>query len=79
MGKVKVSKNNNTKKIVCSVAIAVAAALIIFAFCGRFFNSVFRDIANFFVGSFGMAFYGMMIAVIVCCSFCLRAKACAYP
>ncbi len=38
MGKVKVSKNNNTKKIVCSVAIAVAAALIIFAFCGRFFN-----------------------------------------
>ena len=33
MGKVKVSKNNNTKKIVCSVAIAVAAALIIFAFC----------------------------------------------
>ncbi len=79
MGKVKVSKNNNTKKIVCSVAIAVAAALIIFAFCGRFFNSVFRDIANFFVGSFGMAFYGMMIAVIVCCSFLLAGKSVRIP
>lgn len=67
------------KKVGCSVAIAVSAFLIIFAFCGRFFNSALKGVANFFVGSFGMAFYGMMIAVIVVSSFLLANKKIAIP
>jgi len=67
------------KKVGCSIGIAVAALLIIFAFCGRFFNSALKYVANFFVGSFGMAFYGMMIAVIVICSFVLAGKKIRVP
>lgn len=67
------------KKIGCSIGIAVAALLIIFAFCGRFFNSALKYVANFFVGSFGIAFYGIMIAVIVICSFILAGKKIRVP
>ena len=73
-------KNITTqKKIGCSIAVAISALLIIFAFCGRFFNSWLKDVANFFVGCFGMAFYGLMIAVIVCCSFLLAGKTIKIP
>ncbi|MCM1289086.1 MAG: FtsK/SpoIIIE domain-containing protein [Corallococcus sp.] len=67
------------KKVGCSIGISVAALLIIFAFCGRFFNSALKYVANFFVGSFGMAFYGIMIAVIVICSFVLAGKKIRVP
>lgn len=67
------------KKVGCSVMISIAALLIIFAFCGRFFNSALKDVANFFVGSFGMAFYGIMIAVIASCSFSLAGKSIRIP
>lgn len=71
MTKESVSKR---RKILCSIAISISAILMIFAFCGRYFNSGLRDVANFFVGSFGMAFYGMMIAAIVCSSFLLAGR-----
>lgn len=76
MTKESVSKR---RKILCSLAVSFSAVLMIFAFCGRYFNSALRDVANFFVGSFGMAFYGMMIAVIVCCSFLLAGKEIRIP
>lgn len=62
------------KKIGYALTIALSAVLMIFAFCGRFFNSGLKVVANFFVGSFGMAFYGLMIATIVICSFALAGK-----
>lgn len=67
------------KKVGCSIGISVAVLLIIFAFCGRFFSSALKYVANFFVGSFGMAFYGIMIAVIVICSFTLAGKKIRIP
>lgn len=68
------------KKVVCSLTIAFAALLIIFTFCGAFIsNQALKGIANFFVGSFGMAFYGMMIALIVVCSFLLAGKSIRVP
>ena len=68
------------RKVVCSLSITFAALLIIFSFCGAFFsNETLKGIANFFVGSFGMAFYGMMIAVIVACSFLLAGKSVRIP
>lgn len=67
------------KKVGCSIGISVAALLMIFAFCGRFFNSALKYVANFFVGSFGMAFYGIMIAIIVICSFVLAGKKIRVP
>ncbi len=68
------------KKVICSLTIAFAALLIIFTFCGAFIsNQALRGIANFFVGSFGMAFYGMMIALIVVCSFLLAGKTIRVP
>ena len=42
------------------IGVSLASVLIIFAFCGRYFNSFMKNVANFFVGSFGMAFYGIM-------------------
>ncbi len=61
------------------VGICVCSALIIFAFCGKYFTTFFRDIANFFLGSFGMAFYGLMAAIIVACSFSLAGKKIKIP
>lgn len=67
------------KKLTYSLIIAAAALLMIFAFCGRFFDNWLKDVANFFVGSFGMAFYGIMIAMIVCFSFALADKKTKVP
>ncbi|MCH5156888.1 MAG: hypothetical protein J1G02_03305 [Clostridiales bacterium] len=67
-----VSKGNMIASI---VGICVATLLIIFAFCGRYVpDSGFEKFGNFFLGTFGMAFYGMMAAVIVICSFTLAGK-----
>lgn len=68
------------KKVVCSVAIAFAALLIVFTFCGAFItNQALKGFANFFVGCFGMSFYGIMIALIVVCSFTLAGKKIRVP
>ena len=62
------------------VGICVATLLIIFAFCGRYApDSGFEKFGNFFLGSFGMAFYGMMAAVIVICSFTIAGKSIKIP
>ncbi len=61
------------------IGVSLASVLIIFAFCGRYFNSFMKNVANFFVGSFGMAFYGIMAAVIVFCSFALAGKRVRIP
>lgn len=67
------------KKIGYAITIAIAALLMIFTFCGRFFDSWLKEVANFFVGSFGMAFYGIMIATIVIASFSLAGKKIKIP
>lgn len=74
-------QNNLSKKskALNITAIIVAAALVVFVFCGRYFNSFVKHIANFFVGSFGMAFYGIMAAVIVFCGFALAGKKVRIP
>ncbi len=67
------------KKIGNIVGICVCSALIIFAFCGQYFQSFLRDVANVFVGAFGMSFYGIMAAIIVACSFSLAGKKMQIP
>ncbi len=67
------------KKIACIIGITLSAILIVVAFSGRYFNSGFKDFANFFLGSFGMSFYGLMAAVIVTCSFVLAGKSVKIP
>lgn len=71
------------KKVASIVGIAVASTLIVLAFCGRFCNTEgsqgFMHFANFFVGSFGMAFYGMMAAVIISCACILAGKSINIP
>ncbi len=61
------------------IGIALASALIIIAFCGRYFGGGFKNFANFFVGAFGMSFYGILVAVIVGCSFALSGKRILVP
>ena len=74
------SKNVSKGKMIASIAgICIATLLVIFAFCGRYINGGFRQFGNFFLGSFGMAFYGMMAAVIVVCSFTLAGKSIKIP
>ena len=70
----KTDKITKGKKIASIVGICLASVLIIFAFCGRYFGSGLKQFANFFLGSFGMAFYGLMAAIIVACSCCLAGK-----
>ena len=67
------------KKIASIVGICLASILVIFAFCGRYTNGGFKQFANFFVGTFGMSFYGIMAAVIVACSFTLAGKSIKIP
>lgn len=67
------------KKIANIVGICLASILIIIAFCGRYFNSGFKHFANFFVGSFGMSFYGIMAGIIVYCSLSLAGKTIKVP
>lgn len=67
------------KKVANVVGICVCSALIIFAFCGQYFQSFLREVANFFVGCFGMSFYGIMAAIIVSCSFSLAGKKIKIP
>ena len=66
------------KKIACIIGIVLASILIIIAFSGRFCNTDaslgFKKFANFFLGAFGMAFYGMMAAVIIACACALAGK-----
>lgn len=67
------------KAIASIVGICLATLLIVFAFCGRYADGGFKDFGNFFLGSFGMAFYGLMAAVIVVCSFVLAGKSIKIP
>lgn len=67
------------KKIGNIIGICIASVLIIIAFCGRYFNSGFKHFANFFVGSFGMSFYGIMAGIIVSCSLSLAGKTIKVP
>ncbi len=67
------------KMIASIVGICVATLLVIFAFSGRYAQGGFRHFGNFFLGTFGMSFYGMMAAVIVICSFVLAGKSLKVP
>ena len=75
-------RSNNVAKgklIASIVGICIATLLVIFAFCGRYINGGFSKFGNFFLGSFGMAFYGLMAAIIVVCSFTLAGKSLKIP
>lgn len=75
-------KSNNVakgKKIASILGIGISTVLVILAFCGRYFDGGLKQFGNFFLGSFGMAFYGMMAAVIVACSFTLAGKGIKIP
>ena len=61
------------------IAICVSALLIVLTFCGRYFNGALRSFCNFFVGAFGMSFFGIAIAVIVACAFRLSGKKITIP
>lgn len=71
------------KKVASILGISIASILVIFAFCGRFCNTEssagFMRFANFFLGAFGMAFYGMMAAVIIACACILAGKTVKIP
>lgn len=71
------------KKAASIVGIVIASMLIIIAFSGRFCNTDgaigFMRFANFFVGAFGMAFYGMMAAIIIACACTLAGKTIKMP
>ena len=76
MKSINVSKG---KKIASIIGICLATILVIIAFCGRYINGGFSKFANFFVGTFGMSFYGIMAAIIVACSFTLAGKSVKIP
>lgn len=75
-------KSNNltkSKKIASIIGICVATLLVVFAFCGRYLNNGLMQFGNFFLGSFGMAFYGIMAAIIVACACTLAGKTIKMP
>ena len=65
----KAQKISRGKLIGNILGIAIATLLIVFAFCGRYAEGGFKNFGNFFLGTFGMAFYGLMAGVIAVCSF----------
>ena len=67
------------KKVASIIGISLATLLIVVAFCGRYLGEGFSKFGNFFLGSFGMSFYGIMAAVIVACSFTLAGKSIKIP
>ncbi len=73
------SSISKTKKGACIFGIVLCSLLIVFAFCGRHFQSDLKQVANFFLGTFGMSFYGIMAAIIVSCSFILAGKRIKIP
>ncbi len=66
--------NLKSKKIFNIVSISVASFLVLLSFCGRYFNSFLRQVANFFPGCFGISFYGLMAVVIALSSLSLAGK-----
>ncbi len=74
------SRNITKGKLIASIlGICTSTLLIIFAFCGRYAEGGFKQFGNFFLGSFGMSFYGIMAAIIVACSFTLAGKSIKIP
>lgn len=74
------SRNITKGKMIASIiGICLATLFIIFAFCGRYAEGGFKKFGNFFLGTFGMSFYGMMAAVIAICSFTLAGKKIKIP
>lgn len=67
------------KKIGYIVGICLSALLILLAFCGRYFDGALCKIGNFLLGSFGISFYGIAVAVIVGCSLALSGKKITVP
>ncbi len=75
----KAQKISHGKLIGNILGIAIATLLIVFAFCGRYAEGGFKNFGNFFLGTFGMAFYGLMAGVIAVCSFNLAGKSIRIP
>ncbi len=72
----KLTKGQKTKYI---VGIVICSALAILSFCGRYFSSALKYVAGFFLGAFGMSFYGIMFGIIACCSFALTGRKIRIP
>ena len=72
----KLSKGQKTKYI---VGIVVCSLLAILSFCGRYFGETLKYVAGFFLGAFGMSFYGILFGVIAACSFALSGRKIRIP
>lgn len=72
----KLTKGQKTKYI---VGIVVCSLLAILSFCGRYFSSPLKYVAGFFLGTFGMSFYGILFGVIACCSLALSGRKVRIP
>lgn len=76
------TEKSRTQKSVLISVLAVASLLLVIAFCGRYCaNSlkVFYHVGNFLLGTFGMAFYGIAIGVIVFAAMKLYGKQVQVP
>lgn len=72
----KLTKGQKTKYI---VGIVVCSLLAILSFCGRYFSSPLKYVAGFFLGAFGMSFYGVLFGIIAFCSLALAGKKIRIP
>lgn len=72
----KLTKGQKTKYI---VGIVVCSVLAILSFCGRYFGATLKYVAGFFLGAFGMSFYGILFGIIAACSFALSGRKIRIP
>lgn len=72
----KLTKGQKNKYI---VGIVVCSMLAILSFCGRYFSSAFKYVAGFFLGAFGMSFYGILFGIIAACSLALSGRKIRIP
>lgn len=72
----KLTKGQKSKYI---VGIVVCSVLAILSFCGRYFSSALKYVAGFFLGAFGMSFYGILFGIIAACSLALSGRKIRIP
>ncbi len=75
----KITDNKKTTKIFALCGLIICSLLILFAFTGRYFGGFMHSLGNFFLGTFGISFYGLMAGGIVACSFILAGKKVVVP
>ena len=72
----KITKSQKSKYI---ITITVCSLIAILSFCGRYFTSPLKYVAGFFLGAFGMSFYGILFGAIAFCSIALSGRKVRIP